>query len=33
MCWSSFLIFLCFGNCILGILSFWVGTQGPKRRS
>jgi hypothetical protein len=24
-CWSSFfLIFLCFVNCILGILSFWV---------
>jgi uncharacterized membrane protein len=22
MCWSSFLIFLCFGNCILGILGF-----------
>jgi uncharacterized membrane protein len=23
-CWSSFLIFLCFANCILGILSFWA---------
>jgi hypothetical protein len=24
ICWSSFfLIFLCFANCILGILSFW----------
>jgi hypothetical protein len=23
-CWSSFLIFLCFGNCILGILGFWA---------
>jgi hypothetical protein len=22
--WSSFLIFLCFANCILGILSFWA---------
>jgi hypothetical protein len=25
--WSSFLIFLCFGNCILGILGFWANTQ------
>jgi hypothetical protein len=24
MCWSSFLIFLCFGSCILGILGFWT---------
>jgi hypothetical protein len=25
MCWSScFLIFLCFANCILGILGFWA---------
>ena len=24
MPWSSFLIFLCFGSSILGILSFWV---------
>ena len=24
MRWSSFLIFLCFANCILGILSFWA---------
>jgi uncharacterized membrane protein len=23
-CWSSFLIFLCFANSILGILSFWA---------
>ena len=23
-CWSSFLIFLCFGSCILGILGFWA---------
>jgi|UPI00001C4523 uncharacterized membrane protein len=23
-CWSSLLIFLCFANCILGILSFWA---------
>jgi hypothetical protein len=23
-CWSSFLIFLCFGNCILGVLCFWA---------
>jgi hypothetical protein len=23
-CWSSFLIFLCSANCILGILSFWA---------
>ena len=22
--WSSFLIFLCFANCILGILNFWA---------
>jgi hypothetical protein len=22
--WSSFLIFLCFANCILGMLSFWA---------
>ena len=22
--WSSFLIFLCFGSCILGILGFWA---------
>jgi hypothetical protein len=22
--WSSFLIFLCFGSCILGILCFWA---------
>jgi hypothetical protein len=22
--WSSFFIFLCFANCILGILSFWA---------
>jgi uncharacterized membrane protein len=22
--WSSFLIFLCFADCILGILSFWA---------
>jgi hypothetical protein len=22
--WSSFLIFLCFANCILGILRFWA---------
>jgi uncharacterized membrane protein len=22
--WSSFLIFLCFANCIVGILSFWA---------
>jgi uncharacterized membrane protein len=22
--WSSFLIFLCFTNCVLGILSFWA---------
>jgi hypothetical protein len=22
--WSSFLIFLCFGCCILGILGFWA---------
>jgi hypothetical protein len=22
--WSSFLIFLCFGNCTLGILGFWA---------
>jgi hypothetical protein len=21
--WSSFLIFMCFGSCILGILGFW----------
>jgi hypothetical protein len=21
--WSFFLIFLCFANCILGIVSFW----------
>ena len=24
MSWSSFLIFLCFGSCILGILGFWA---------
>jgi hypothetical protein len=24
MRWSSFLIFLCFGSCILGILGFWA---------
>jgi hypothetical protein len=24
LCSSSFLIFLCFENCILGILSFWA---------
>jgi hypothetical protein len=23
-CWSSFLIFLCFANCILGIIGFWA---------
>jgi Na+-transporting NADH:ubiquinone oxidoreductase subunit NqrB len=23
-CWSSFLIFLCFGSFILGILGFWA---------
>jgi hypothetical protein len=22
--WSSFLIFLCFGSCILGFLGFWA---------
>jgi hypothetical protein len=22
--WSSFLSFMCFANCILGILSFWT---------
>jgi hypothetical protein len=22
--WSSFSIFLCFANCILGILTFWA---------
>jgi hypothetical protein len=22
--WSSFVIFLCFGSCILGILGFWA---------
>jgi uncharacterized membrane protein len=22
--WSSFLIFLCFANCILSIISFWA---------
>jgi hypothetical protein len=22
--WSSFLSFMCFANCILGILSFWA---------
>jgi Na+-transporting NADH:ubiquinone oxidoreductase subunit NqrB len=22
--WSSFLIFLCFGSCIFGILGFWA---------
>jgi hypothetical protein len=29
-CWSSlFLIFLCFANCILGILSFWANIHLP----
>jgi hypothetical protein len=23
-CWSSFLIFLCFGSCILAVLGFWA---------
>jgi hypothetical protein len=28
--WSSFfLIFMCFANCILGILSFWVNIHLP----
>jgi hypothetical protein len=28
--WSSFfLIFLCFANCILGILSFWANIHLP----
>jgi uncharacterized membrane protein len=27
MRWSSFLIFLCFANCILGILSFWANVH------
>jgi hypothetical protein len=25
--WSSFLIFLCFGSCILGIQGFWANIQ------
>jgi hypothetical protein len=25
--WSYFLIFLCFANCILGILSFWANSH------
>jgi hypothetical protein len=24
ICWSSFLIFLCFGSCIFSILGFWA---------
>jgi hypothetical protein len=29
MRWSSFLIFLCFGSCILGILGFWAHIHLP----
>jgi hypothetical protein len=29
MHWSSFLIFLCIANCILGILGFWDNIHLP----